>query len=48
MIEKLNNPVIYPANCRTPGKVAGSPLSGAMPAPHPFQSSSQNRGSHHV
>ncbi len=47
MIEKFNNSV-YPAKCYAPGKVAGSPLHGKVPPPHPFQSSSQNRGSHHV
>ncbi len=41
MIEKLNNPVLYPTKCRKPGKVAGSPLQGAMTGFHPFHSSSQ-------
>jgi hypothetical protein len=48
MTKKFNNPVIYSTKCHVPGKVAGSPLLGAMPDPHPFQSSSQNRGSHYV
>jgi hypothetical protein len=41
MIEKFNNPVIDPDKCRTPGKIAGLPLRGAILGHHPFHSSSQ-------
>jgi len=36
MIEKFNNPVIYPANCGTLGNVALSSLRDAMPTPIDF------------
>lgn len=31
MIEKFNNPVIYPAKCGTPGNIAVLSLRDAMP-----------------
>lgn len=36
MIEKFNNPVIYPAKCSTPGNVAVSYMRDAMPTPIHF------------
>jgi hypothetical protein len=45
MIEKLNNSIKHKANIGKSGKVTGSPLLDAMPAPIPYN---QDRGFHHV